>query len=252
MKNRFFEKYKVESNILNPTNAGWDQPFIAGNLDNLKSHLLQLRGSDENPGEYFYAGAFVSATLPKLEAQLKELTEEFARFQESRTTMGEPLPKIWPADLEERKEKLLARRSIANEEVKVLEHHIVKLEKLQAKRDENLCKNPMFWGTGSLKDGVLVTIAGWNVRPDKNGLLCIKDDSSPYNLMPCWQFKSQIVNPLHHEHRVRRRIAAALPVGPDGKKKIAIFPVAPKFNKETQTIEYQDYHPEVLKKVKDD
>ena len=250
MENRFISIYQSQSNILAPGAPSMMTEFVVkGNLDNLRSHMLRIKGGTD--GDYLNSqGKRVPAKLIQLKEQKKNLEDQWERFCQSRIAVGEPKPKIWPEHLQEKKDKLQARLQVAQEEIAWLEKEIGSAEVGEAARKKKVV-SPQHWGAGQLRNGELIEFCGWSVSPDSSGLLRILDPSSPFNGLAIWRLKSQVVNPLHYEYRVRMRKEAGAAQAENRKRKEVKFPKPPTFDQKSGNIEYPgDYDPSTIRKLK--
>jgi len=251
-RNPYLQRYRAESLILGKRNATWlNQPVLEGDPSNLKSHLLQIRGGED--GHYFNShNKRIPSRMVLLEEQLKEVEQKWNNYCQDRLNVGEPKPVIWPEHLQEQKDRLEAKLQVANEEVRWLSIHLQKAEDQKPESRGNLLSNPRYWGTGNLRDGHLVRIAGWDVAPDDTGLLRISDPTSPYDGIEVWRFKAQVVNPMHYENRLRGRKETKEALEKNRSKKSIPFPKPPTFDPVSGNIEYQGYSNETIRKIKID
>jgi len=261
--NRFLEKYRQDSQILHPVHSVLNDPVILKDVNNLRNHLARLQGAPGKNGKFFdptnegpYPGekqrerGFVPCKLSRLKEQQEDLQKKWEKHVQSRLDIGDKRPTRWPEHLEEERLKLAAKILVCEEEINHLQHHLEKAKEKQAKnRGSLLSGDPMFWGSGRLKDGQLCEIAGWKVEPDKDGLLCIQDETSPYSGLPVWKFKSQIVNPMHAEYRLRKREELKAAERESRNRREVKFPQPPVLNK-NGLIEYPGYHNDTIKKLK--
>ncbi len=255
--NTYLERYRKQSIILDGNRNGSDlnQPLILGDVNNLKSHLRQLLGggeASENPGFYWAPDKrlMVPGKIKRLKEELTGLEQQFDKYAQSRLLIGEPRPQVWPDDLQEKKLKTEARLQIAFEEQKELERLLAQALEQQAKSRPSLLTHPKYWGSGQLKDGVLVEIGPWNVKPDSEGLLRISDTDSPYDTMPVWRFKSEILKPMGNEfaHRHKQEETEAVKLTRPRRK--VNYPIPGRWSKESDLIEYEGYSNVVIKKLK--
>jgi len=86
---------------------------------------------------------------------------------------------------------------------------------------------------------------------NEEGILCIDDPDSPYNGMEIWRVKSQVVNPLHFEFRVRQRKETQAALDENRPRRNTLFPQPPTFDQKSGNIEYPgDYDPSTIRKLK--
>ncbi len=248
--NRLISIYQSQSTILAPGAPSMMTEFVVkGNLDSLRSHMLRIKGGAD--GDYLNSqGKRVPAKLIQLKEQKKNLEEQWEKFCKSRIAVGEPKPKIWPSHLKDLKDRLDAKFIVAEEEIAWLEKEINAAEQGKAIRERKTVQ-PQHWGAGQLRDGLLIEFCGWSVQPDDNGLLRISDTSSPYDGMEIWRLKSQVINPLHAENRLRLRKEASAAQAENRKRKEVKFPKPPTFDHRSGNIEYPgDYDPSTIRKLK--
>jgi hypothetical protein len=266
MENRFLEKYRKESQVLNPVNNVMNDPFIPSDLNNLRTHLYKIQGVPGQNGNFYdptngqsfpgdKAGqkGFVPSKQARLKNQLRELGKEFEKYVRQRVAEGEKPPTAWPPHLEDKKLELEAKIQITSEEIEKLKELITTVEERQkTARPSLISGNPMYWGTGRLQDGQLVEIAGWRVAMDETkGVLCIQDETSPYNGLEVHRFKALVVNPAHMEYRLRHRKEAAEALAQNRPRKTVNFPAVPVYNRQSDTLEFPgDWDPSVIRKIK--
>ena len=249
--NPYIERCRRESYILefNRNRTHLNPSVIEGNPDNLKSHLLQIKGNDQ--GVYFDSRhKEVPSGLSRLKEQEQALEKEWKQHVESRINQGEKPPKKWPLDLQDKKDRLEARKMVAEEEVKWLEEQLVKAEEEKHKREKKPA-NSRLSGAGRLSNGVLVEFCDWPVSKNSEGILAINDPSSPFNTMEIWRLKSEVLNPLDAEHRLRQREEVKAALAENRKRNHVAYPSVPVYIKEKDQIQYPgNYHNETIKKLK--
>lgn len=224
-----------------------------GNADALRGLLLQLKGSDQEPGRFYYpeGNKWLQCTLENLREKEKQLQKQWKSHVQSRVDIGERPPKEWPRYLAEPRDRLEAQKLVAEEEIKVLEGLLEKAEAEKHQREKRRVR-PRFWGAGNLSGGTLVEFCGWDVRKNDEGILAVDDPSSPYDTMEIWRLKSQVLNPLFHEYRLRQRLETKAALEENRPRKNVPFPVPPSYDMESDQIEYQGYSNATIRKVKQD
>ncbi len=80
--------------------------------------------------------------------------------------------------------------------------------------------------------------------------MIISDNRSPYNGMPVWQFKSQIVNAMSMEFKHRSQTESKLAKAENRPPQPVPYPAAPTINKNTGAFEYHGFSSQVIKKLK--
>ena len=251
MNNTYIDRYRRESIILagNRKGADLNQPVVEGNVSNLKSHRLQIKGNEQG---IFYDSHHkeVPATLTTLKEKQKELEQRWESHCVDQLKLGNRKPQIWPKELQEEKLKLEARRIVAMEEVRWLEEKLQEAQEQQKKARPSLLSAPQHWGSSQLQNGVLVSIGPWKVEPDSEGLLRISDQDSPYDTMPVWRFKSEILKPMGNEfaHRHKQEETEAVKLTRPRRK--VNYPIPGRWSKESDLIEYENYSNATIKKLK--
>lgn len=260
--NRFLERYRQGSQILHSVHNMLNDVVNKKDINNLQSHLSRIQGAPGKNGDYYdptsadsYPGdkkrerGFVPSKLSRLREEENELQQKWEMYCQQQLNIGNLKPKNMPPEMQERKEKLTAKVQVCQEEVSWLEQ---KLEDAMAdiKAREHRPTNPRFWGAGRLHDNVLVEFCGWNVSKNSAGILAVDDPSSPFDGMEIWRVKSQVVNPMFHENRLRQRKEANAALAAERKRKEVPFPTPPTYRRETDTIEYPNYSNEVIRKLK--
>ena len=206
MDNQYLERYRRESYILDHNrNATYMNPSVVpGNLDNLKSHLLRIRGNSD--GNYFDSHFKpMPSTLTILKEKQKELEQKWEQYRTDQLNLGNKRPQKWPPEMQEEKEKLNARTQVCTEEISWLEQKLQEAMEQQKKAKPSLLVHPRNWGSFNLKDNVVISAGPWSVSPNEEGLLCIDDEDSPYHSMPVWRFKSEILKPMSQEFVLRHK-----------------------------------------------
>ncbi len=224
-------------------------PVVASDADNLKSHLLRIKGDDN--GQYFNSQYKpMPSKLTLLKTQETELQKQWERHCQQQVNYGNPVPQGMTPELQERKDKLDAKRIVCEEEIRWLQEKIKEAEAVKAAREKKKVQ-PRFWGSGQLRDGILIEFCGWSVGKNEEGILCIDDPDSPYNSCPVWKLKSQIVNPMHAEFRLRQWKETQAALDENRKRREVRFPKPPTFDHRSGNIEYPgSYDPSTIRKLK--
>ena len=250
--NQYLERYRRESYILEHNrNATYMNPsVIIGNTDNLKSHLLRIKGNSD--GIYFDSHfKETPSTLTILREKQKALEQKWEQHCLDQLKIGNVRPKQMPAEMQEESDKLIARVKVTEEEISWLEQKLQEAQEQQAKSKGSLLEHPRHWGSGSLRHGVLESIGPWCVgmHPEKK-VLCIQDDSSPYNGLEIHRFKALVLNPMGMEFAYRHKQEEKAAVAEGRPKKVVKYPDPPSWNPETDVIEYYGISNAVIKKLK--
>ena len=252
--NELVERYRRESPILGNRSAQWlDEPVFEGNQDNLKSHLLRLKGSDTHPELYYYPEnrQWISCKLARLEKQEREIEKTWQRYRQDRIAIGELEPKSRPPHIQSEREKCKAKLQVCKEEIAWLEVKLNEAETAKTNRETKQVP-PQFWTSGRLHNGILVEWAGWSIKKNGEGILCIDDVTSPYYSLPLWKFKSQVANPMFWEFSHRQKEEARAAEIDNRKRRNVPFPPVPIYDPATNTISYPAYSPKTLSKIKKD
>ncbi len=222
---------------------------IIGNITNLERHLLQIKGNEK--GIYFDSHfRETPASLSILQEKQKELEKKWEQYGVDQLKIGNPRPKQMPVQMQEESDKIAARIQVCNEEIEWLEKHLKLAQEQKAKSRGSLLTHPKYWGGSELKDGILVSIGPWDVKPDEQGMLRISDQDSPYFSMPVWKFKAEILNPMSNENNHRHYTEEKAAVAEDRKRKKIEYPEPGIWNKESDLIEYSGYSNNTIKKLK--
>lgn len=256
-QNTYIEKYRRESIILDGNRNGSDlnQPLIPGNQSNLNSHLLQLLGGDKgssHPGHYLAPGnKWVPGRIPRLQQELKELEKKFEEHTLQELKIGNARPQHWPDHLNYQRDRLIAKLQVAEEEQRELEKMLTAAQEQQQKARPSLLMHPKHWGSGQLQNGILTEIGPWKVAMhSEKKVLCIRDDSSPYDGLEVHRFKALVVRPLSMEFVRRNKAEEQAAVAENRPRKKVRYPDPPSWNPETDVIEYVGIDNSIIKKLK--
>jgi len=252
------DRYRQLSPILNPAQRNARNGiFNESSITDLRSKITEIEGVPDHPGKYYKndRDGYVISLLEARRNDLKAVEAEFDNYCQMEVNTGNKPPTEWPPELQKKKDDTTARIMVHEEELNWLKDKLEKaleLEKLlDPERKSGPLKNRKLWGTAKLRDGILYTIAGQRCSVNKAGVLCISEESSPYNGMPVWKFKSLIANPMFAEYRHRERMEAKAAKEENRDRKQVPFPPAPIINKRTKAIEYLEYSNTVIRKIKD-
>jgi len=246
----YYQKQKSFSYILTPSQpSSMSRMLETSSKSALQNELLEIRGDKE--GRFWNANKqrWEASKIACLKQELSDLEGDFKRLQRQRVNEGyQPLTE-WPPDLDEFRQKIQTRLRIANEEVEHLE------ELLKAVREKQPDLPPIkprrFWSSGNLQGGVLVDIGGIQIKPDKTGLLRICDERSPYDTMPVWRFRGQVVGPMFWEDRFRYHQEEKLSKKEGRPFKTPPFPALPRWDRTADIVEYpSDYSIRTINRVK--
>ena len=186
-QNPYITRYRQESIVLGNRNATFmNSPVISGNPDNLKSHLLQIKGGGD--GRFYdpQNRRFIPSRIEVLKEQLQALTEEEKKWHQNQANFGNA-PGSLPAKMQEQRQKIEAHLEVCQMEISWLEDKLEEATKESRRQDEQECLPPnpqLKWGICELKDGILHRIGGQLVGPGEDGVLEIIDERSRYMGMP--------------------------------------------------------------------
>ncbi len=121
----------------------------------------------------------------------------------------------------------------------------------QKKARPSLLSAPQHWGSGQLQNGILTEIGPWRVAMNsEKKVLCIMDESSPYNGLEIHRFKALIVKPLGLEFAHRHKQEEKAAVAENRKRKKVNYPDPPSWNPASDMIEYHGISNDVIRKLK--
>ena len=204
-------------------------------------YLLYLWKGDDQ-GYYYKNGEKLPSDLKAAEDDLQEVHNEFKRMQQRWINWGRKPPTEMPEDMMERKLKAEAKVDVIKDEIRKLEKALNAFKEKEAKirKGQVLKYGPK--GSGSQRNGILAEIDGQVVKPDKEGVLRIADELSPYNGLEVWRYREEVGTPWAKEKRRREELNLA-----ELKKAKKVYgyepkilpPVPlPKYNKEKDEISY--------------
>jgi len=228
----YYEYWKSFSLYLNPTNRNSvNGGIMQGNVPDLENHLAQ-----------------VNKKIPALKIDLEGIDKEFEQHRKMELQKGnEPVTELTPLLLQKQSE-INAKMKVHKEEIKWLETKIK-----EAKVDNNIVErrpisHPKDWGSAVLKDNIMLNIGGHETSVNKDGILFISDERSPYQGMLVWRFKSQVAVPLHAEYRYRLRQESKNALDEKRDRKMIRYPNPPVYDKKTGKVTYPNYSKTVVKK----
>jgi len=228
---------------MNPT-------VVIGNADNLRGHLRLIKGNEQ--GQYFDSHhKETPSTLTILKEKQKTLQQKWEKHCTDQLKIGNPRPKQMTSEFQEEKDKLEARLAVAKEEIRWLEDKLQEAQTQQKDSRPSLLMAPQHWGSGQLQNGILTEIGPWKVamHPEKK-VLCIRDDSSPYDGLEIHRFKALVVRPMSMEHVRLNKAEEQAAVAENRKRKKVAYPQPPSWNPETDLIEYHGIDNSIIKKLK--
>lgn len=215
MKDQFIEYYKAKSYIFNRNQSSMTDNLQEGDRQSILSNLLRVEGSKDRPGEFFDTGShsWKWCRIKQTQEELAAINKKYDGYKQEKIQTGGKPPTDLPPDLKEKKQQLQAKLRVHEMEAEYLRDLLEK-------------------------------------TPDPDGLLRISDPRSEYNGMPVHRFRSQICNPMFHEHRIRVRKAVEAGMKEGGTYIKPKWPKPGTWDKESGNIEYDNYHNQVMKKLK--
>jgi hypothetical protein len=185
-----------------------------------------------------------------LAEELKAIEQKFKRHQQYLLNQGKRLPTELSPDLAEEKAHIEARMAVLNEEIEFLEREIKHATKKKTEVEESALPRRR-WGTGRMQNGVLVSLGGFRISAEQDGLLRINDSRSTHDGMEAWRFREHIIKPMawEHSHRVQTEKEAAKAENRPIKQ--VPYPESGIWHRNSNTIEYPGYSDTVLKIIKE-
>lgn len=253
MKDQYIAKYRRESPVLNPQPRNVYQTFInPGDADSMSNYLIRLKGGTKKPGQFYNPreGRWEPSKVTQLDDAINAIEEKFQKHKQYMLNSGKRVPTALPPDLVEEKAKIEAKMTILEEEVEFLEREIMEATKKKSKSEETVLPRKK-WGSGEFRDGVLANLGGFQISPDKDGILRIDDSRSIHDGMEAWRFREQIYKPMEWEfsHRVRTEKEAAKAENCTINK--VPYPEPGIWYRNSDTIEYPGYSYAILKVIKE-
>lgn len=228
-------RWTMESRLLTPRNEKTYDYTKFSDLNNKNAILVEF-------GE-------VEVRLKDYREKLQGIHKQFKNYKQQRVNAGFNVPKEMDSILQQENDEFKAWKEVAEQELKLLKGL---LEKVETKKEAEASpvRPSREWGAGRLRGGILCEQGGFTVTPDEEGLLRIDDTRSKHNGMPIWQFRAQIVKPMHEEWGQRVKVATEK-ARKDGTMAGRIpYPPAPIWRKESGTLEYPGYSEQALARIK--
>lgn len=229
------KRLKVESAILN------DLPPTS--LDD--QFLYQPNGSKEN---FQRALKLLTESVTAMEGKLESVTTAWESYKSRMLNEGHEEPTEMPQDIKERYDTFKSRIAVRKLECEHVKQKIVQAKNRAGETELPKITKPL--GSGKLRNGVLQTIDGLQVKPNADNVLCIADKRSKYNGMPVWQYRSQVVKAFTLEKNYRMRLEAKVAKSEGRPFKKVSNPPVPHYNQKTGTLEYPGYSNKVIQKLK--
>lgn len=205
-----FDRYRLESRILNSGNEIPNQYSIINDHDYLQGLLLELKGNEK--GEWFNSTdrRWCKALLPTVEEQLKQISTDFKNYKQQKVNEGFSKPDKMPTELYEKQLKTEARLDVLKEEIEEVERRLKTFDKQRHKVDDKKVLRDGPVGVAKLRDGVLAEISGQRVSLNKNSALIIDDTNSPYDGMLVADYRKHVSEPWSAAKRIIDREKQAL------------------------------------------
>lgn len=194
-----FNRLRLDSQILNSGSEVPNTNTIIWDERNIEIQILIREGDDE--GYYYKEGFKTLALKPSILNDIKEVKEQFKRYQQKRINSGYECPKNvdenWPSVLLEKRLKLEAELDVVDEEIETLDLMVGKIHERKRQQEikdvlkYGLKGNIKLWGFKAPKPEmieVIKEIDGQEVRMH-NGILIILDDRSPYHGMSVIEYR---------------------------------------------------------------
>lgn len=249
--------YKSRSVILNPRlrnaqNGG----IVEGSVADLQRHLSLLIGAPGKSGRWYDSEKddYVTARLPHLEAQERELLERINGWKAQRLRMGNEPTETIPVELQIERDRFVARKIVLREEVEYLKT-LLKEARAEKSKEKALAEAvpPKLkrdqWGAIKLRGGIVESIGNQRCSLNEDGILFIDDTRSAYHGLLVHRYKSKILKPMERETSFRERQEQKRSFESGTPRRKVSPPKPPIYNKESDTISYPDYSAAVLEKL---
>lgn len=219
----FFDKYLLDSTILNDRNQRINIHTQFADLNGMKSTLYQLVGDEK--GRYTNPwGEDVFSFITSAENQLENIKTRFESYVSNRVAQGHAKPKEWPPELLKERLRLEAHIDVMNREAEFLRNEIANYkEKENTKRASKILEHGPL-GNGVLRNGNLVSIDD-QLTAFKDDVLIISDPASPYNGMAVSDYREHVVKPWTAQRRqmmIEKENQRAKEILKTGKSKIEV------------------------------
>jgi len=244
-------RFRSESRIFNPQPGSLYDPLVMlGSIHSMKSYLLELVGSDDKDGQYYRndANQWATSRIPALEWAIKQIDQKFSEHQKFQMNLGKTKPTKLPSELEQAMNELQAKLIVAKEE----RDHLIQAIDQVTREEIGKKKRPLprkQWSQRKHVDNVLIEVAGWQVRPNDEGIMHIQDETSPFNGLAVHRFVSQVLRPMEHQKGLMQRREAKLAQNENRGIQTLPFPKAPIYDAKKGIISYPGYDPRVIQKA---
>ena len=181
-----FDRLVVESLILNSNRS-------VTNIQNFNTfHILRSKhGLERLLKEWRGEGG----KLAEAENAIKTIYSQFERLKQYAINSGKFPPKEMPPEMRNELLRAEACEDVTKAEIKRLKKALKKAQSGKNTDHEMPCLPYGAIGSGKKRKGILSIIDGQDVLPDKNMVLRIQDERSPYNGMRCADYFEYIVKP---------------------------------------------------------
>jgi hypothetical protein len=195
----YFDKYLIESTILNDRNQRINIHTQFADLNGMKSTLYQLQGDEK--GRYTNSwGEEVYSFIRSAENQLSEIKIRFESYVNNRVAQGHAKPTQWPPELLKERLRLEAHIDVMNREAEWLRYAINNYKEKEAVKRSSKVLEYGPRGNGTLRNGQLCEIDG-QLTAFKDDVLIISDPASPYNGMAVSDYRDHVVKPWTADRR---------------------------------------------------
>jgi len=197
--NDFFDRFLLNSNILNGGNQAISVHTEFHDLVTLKRILVQLEG-DETGRYKSHSGETVFSSISLAKKKLAAVQNQFDSYCDTKEAQGHARPKSWPSHLLEERLRCEAKLDVTLREAEAIRDRIAQYQALENTEHIKgvLAYGPL--GNGRLRDGILVEIDG-QTCDYKNDTLIIFDSASPYNGMAVSDYREFVCKPWLEERR---------------------------------------------------
>lgn len=255
---RTFARLRSKSKILNdlPPQHFNEFGFRPTDRHNLEINKVMILGDGET-GKFVLNKTTHFAKVPAIEKALTNLEKDYKERQQRGMNEGREPMETYPSDLLEKAATLIAERDVYKLEVEKIDKCLDEVEEIAPERSPIL----KTLGVSKLRHGIMVVVDGQDVKVNKDGVLAISDERSPFDGLLVWKYIAKVVKAVAHEQQYRQRIADKQaqsefvvnrqPAQVRPNTKSVGRPTLPSYNKKTDTISYpSDYSEKTITKFK--
>ncbi len=189
----WFDKYLMDSNIMNSENNDINAFMIFWDAPTMKATLYKLEGDAK--GEFKRVDkVIVPALIPNTRKRFQLMKDKFEIYCNQKESLGYERPTEWPIELLTERLKIEARLDVYLREAEYIK---AKLEAAQVVKKEIDDKKILHYGpqgSGRLRDGQLCELDGQEVQM-VGGVLVITSEASPYYGMKVSDYRKHICEP---------------------------------------------------------